>query len=85
MPADRRRKQKANRRWEVEVVHQEAGARQEDEWWRQCYNQQKGNTERMINGGNATTIQKRGTGGPCAMRGNGAMGGGDAGRWEATG
>jgi hypothetical protein len=26
-PADRRRQQKANRRWEVDVVHQEAGAR----------------------------------------------------------
>jgi hypothetical protein len=34
-----RGKQKVNRRWEVEVVHQEAGMRQEDEQRRQQDNQ----------------------------------------------
>ncbi len=34
--------------------------------------------------GNATASPTRGTGGHGTMRGNGAMRGGDAGRWEAA-
>jgi hypothetical protein len=82
--ADSRWQQKATGRWEVEVVHQEAWARQEDERRRQHNNQPEGHAKRMSNGGDATTSWTRGTGGHCTMRGNGAMRGGDAGRWEAA-
>jgi hypothetical protein len=79
-----------NGRWEVEVVHreararQEAGAFQEDERQRQRDNQTEEHAKRMSNGGDATTSRTRGTGGHGMTRGNGAMRGGDAGRWEAA-
>jgi hypothetical protein len=46
--------------------------------------QPEGRTKRMSGGGNVITSQTRGTGGHGAMRVNGAMRGGDAGRWEAA-
>ncbi len=79
-----RGKQKANGRWEVEVAHQEAGARQKDEQQRQRDIQPEERTKRMSGGGDTTTSQARGTGGHGVTRGNGAMRGGDAGRWEAA-
>ncbi len=68
----------------MEVVHQEAGACQEDERQRQHNNQPEGPAKRISGGGNGTTSRTRGMGGHGMTRGDGTMRGRDAGRWEGA-